>query len=361
MHPRSSYVLWSCSLLTVGCGFFGLNGDDVVAVVACEDGDPVDALALSLGSPASSYLSDDGDNGLSSSCGGSSSAEKYYRFAPSESGRYRFRVDADFDAVLYVVADGCEDPRVLDCVDGTGTGSSEELDIELQWGESYLVVVDGYTSSSYGSFTLSASQTSGSGETDSDTSTDTSPTDCSTVPNPVEADWDGVRWSQVVAGTTLGGEDQFSSACGVLGSSDEAWIFEAPEEGVYHIEVVTPSFLGSVSVRDPTCTEIACDDQDMLGDASSEVQLTTVPHTIVVSSSDGGSGDYQLLITQVLDEELSPTCREPCSGPADCTLGEVCLDTTVGNVCLPSECESCFVQGLSCSSYPYTCTPLGCS
>lgn len=54
------------------------------------------------------------------------------------------------------------------------------------------------------------------------------------------------------------------------------------------------------------------------------------------------------------------TCQMPCVGDADCDLGQLCLDTANGSLCIPAACQTCFDQNGSCESNTATCEYLGC-
>ena len=58
----------------------------------------------------------------------------------------------------------------------------------------------------------------------------------------------------------------------------------------------------------------------------------------------------------------SASCKEACEEDDDCQSGLSCFHVTEGQRCLPSECDTCFDQGKTCSldelqegSDPLTC------
>lgn len=360
MHTRAWTALCSFSLLGVGCGLYGLNGDENLVNIECV-GEVPTLEELPFESLVRSQISEGSKSELSSRCGGNGNREQTFRFTPPQSGSYELRVLSDFDAVVYVIESPCDGAREAACVDQNGTFTSEVLTVDLIAGEAYAVVVDGYSTVSFGDFTIYATLLSGGSDSDSSDSEGPS-ADCSTVVNVLEPSWDGIRWSGTYQGSTLGTSDEFGSACGAASGSDEAWRFTPPEPGVYRATLNANGFQGLVSVRDPGCTEIACSDGGAASfpNPSTEVLLAAGEHTIVVDTFDGSTGAYQLVVEQILESELSETCRQTCSGPADCLDGEVCLGTLSGQVCLASLCESCFAADQTCSSYPYTCEPIGC-
>ena len=88
------------------------------------------------------------------------SADDPYLFQPTLSGTYTFTLDADsgYDPVLYVVGE-CTDilNSCLGAVDDSASGGTETLEVALNAGESYYVIVDGWDISTpeNGSYTLS--------------------------------------------------------------------------------------------------------------------------------------------------------------------------------------------------------------
>ena len=51
----------------------------------------------------------------------------------------------------------------------------------------------------------------------------------------------------------------------------------------------------------------------------------------------------------------SPTCELPCTTSDECSAGEACLATTVGTVCMPAMCDTCFAVELTCNYLRDTC------
>lgn len=347
MHSRDSSFLVLLLALAPACGFFGLDGDDVVASVACVDGSP-SLEALVPQETVVGRLSVEDPDTQSSTCGGAGNPDHAYRLLPTISGTYDVWVQSEFDAVLYVVAEPCEDPSVVECVDSGVAGSNELLSVELEANVPYVVVVDAFTASIGGSFSLLVTFVGAGGE------------GCAGVQQTLETSLGVDRFTGAGSGTTIGRTDPFSSSCGAASGAssgaDDAWRFVPPTPGVYRFSLTSSETPGTLSVRDASCSEIACSDVA----ASSwtlEVMLSTDPYDIVVS----GAGAYDLFVEQVLDAEISTSCLQPCTTAAECSADERCLDTTDGQLCLASLCETCFAQGLTCHSLAYTCGGLACS
>lgn len=346
-YDRDPSLLVLLLAFAPACGFFGLDGDDSVASITCVDGSPSLESLVAEETLAGALVAEDRDTS-SSTCGGAGNPDHAYQLVPFLAGTYDIRLQSDFDAVLYVVAEPCDDPSPLECVDGSPAGSSESLSVELEANVPYVVVVDGFTSSSVGSFSLLATRVGGGDG-------------CAAVDQTLEASLAGDRWTASASGSTLDRPERFSSSCSGTIAGDDAWRFAPPVPGVYRISLTSSESLGVVSVRDESCTELVCSD----GAASSgspylptlEAMLSNGPYDIVVS----GAGAYALSVEQVPEAEVSPTCQQPCATTADCTLDERCLDTSAGQVCLPSLCETCFAQDQTCWSHAYTCGGIACS
>ena len=77
-----------------------------------------------------------------------------HKVTPTEAGEYLIAVDGGFNAVLYIVTD-CAD-IVGSCVAATNTpgASGEKLEVTLDKGITYYVIVDGFAGSSAGDYTL---------------------------------------------------------------------------------------------------------------------------------------------------------------------------------------------------------------
>ncbi len=90
------------------------------------------------------------------SCGGRGAPEHVYAWVAPEDGVYHFKLQADFDAVLYVLDGGCEADEIA-CSDDVGIFDKQpNLYLTLEAGQAVSVVVDGQgiSSPAYGSYTL---------------------------------------------------------------------------------------------------------------------------------------------------------------------------------------------------------------
>jgi hypothetical protein len=81
---------------------------------------------------------------FSSECGGEESSDEGWLFIPEVSGVYRLdTTGSNFDTLLHVFGDVCGGP-VLACIDDTQFGTAAAIDVELQAGLAYTIVVDGW-------------------------------------------------------------------------------------------------------------------------------------------------------------------------------------------------------------------------
>lgn len=79
-----------------------------------------------------------------SECGGFESSDQAWLFIPEVSGLYRFdTAGSSFDTILHVFGDFCGGP-LLACNDDNPLDTNAILDVELQAGQPYTIVVDGF-------------------------------------------------------------------------------------------------------------------------------------------------------------------------------------------------------------------------
>lgn len=93
------------------------------------------------------------------SCGGRGAPEHVYLWTIPADGYYQVKVDADFDAVLYLLDGGC-DGQMLSCVDDVGSHDKQPfMFINGTAGTTYAIVVDGQGASPqrYGEYTIEVS------------------------------------------------------------------------------------------------------------------------------------------------------------------------------------------------------------
>ena len=97
------------------------------------------------------------DHGPGAGCmQNSESPDLIYVIVPQADGTLTLSLTSDWDGGLYVRTD-CGDPETeLVCTDVLGDDATEVLQVGVTAGTSYYVYVDGYTSESYGTFSLTS-------------------------------------------------------------------------------------------------------------------------------------------------------------------------------------------------------------
>lgn len=297
----------------------------------------------------------------SGSCGGVGASERHYSFVAPAADRYRFRLsEAAFDTVVYAL-DGC-DGAEIGCLDLPG--QAEVLDLDLQYGQEVVVVVDG--AGGEGTFTLTvelviAELCTGGVDEDSDGLTDCADPDCAGHASCVEQqctdglddDGDGLvdcldadcaasascacadlsftgAPPTVAVDTTSSGDDAAGS-CGGAGANDVVAEFVAPDAGRYW-------FVPSDEQFDPVLyawsycagVELACASPG----APLTLDLVAGDRVLVAVDSAGPSGEVTLTATVVpsvegiCDDGLDEDHDGPldCADP-DCAPSAPCLDT----------------------------------
>jgi hypothetical protein len=138
--------------------------DDSDGLTDCEDldcaADPACAVVCpEFTLPAISPTLVDDTTGLANnsagSCGGRSAPDATVEFTAPIAGDYVFTTNGStFDTILYAL-DGCGGAE-LDCDDDDGIGVQSQIVLNLAAGQTIALVVDGFSSASFGPFTLEA-------------------------------------------------------------------------------------------------------------------------------------------------------------------------------------------------------------
>ncbi len=110
--------------------------------------------ALRLGESRQGSTAQSGDS-YAPQCGSSDAPDVTFTFTPPTTGVYRVHVDSQYDAVLALARDGHE----VACNDDYQGTSASRIERELNAGEAYEVVIDGYHSAS-GSFSVTVTRPS---------------------------------------------------------------------------------------------------------------------------------------------------------------------------------------------------------
>jgi hypothetical protein len=254
-----------------------------------------------------------------------------YTFTPPETKSYRFWVEANFNAQVYVTK-GCPDAAGGTCLAGTGTWW---VDAKLTAGEPVFVVVDGAAGSEQGDYTLHAEVTCLPACEGKQCGWDGCAGSCGTCHAP--ADFctgeglcvdpasipgnacqtpfvlDGAGLPVTVEGDTSDalnhyGIDQGHCPPGLsskgLGSPDEVWALTALEAGTYQVELYpAPGFDAALYVAtdcaDLEGTCLGADDTPYLEAVSFELEAGATAYLIVdgASTTQADLGAYTLVVS----------------------------------------------------------------
>jgi hypothetical protein len=220
------------------------------------------------------------------------SGDHVWHFVPAERGAYRFRVDAQYDSVVSVVADGGAE---LGCNDDTDGERGRSVVVALlEAGRPYGVVVDGYAGET-GAYRLLAERvgTGGAGGGTGGTGGPGGGTGGAAV---------GAGGPLAVAtptrGSTTGAPDTYTPRCGARpGSSDHVWLVTPAQAGLYR-GTVRASYDAVLAVLDDQGVEVACND-DASNRNHSEVDVRLEAgrtYRFVVDGYSGAAGDYEITV-----------------------------------------------------------------
>lgn len=229
---------------------------------------------------------------MSSTCGGAGASEVTYAFTAPSLGTYIFDTfGSTFNTVLYARDVDCSG-AVLKCNGDAGGGVQSRLTMDLDEGQTVLLVIDGSSASASGEFTLTAQRYDGGGT-------------CST---PIDL---GSTVPQVVTGSTAEQPESVTPACGASNAPDMVYSFTAPDDGLYVFNTFGSSFDTILQVYDERCsgTSLGCNDD--AGGPQSRVFVELVAGQTVFLVVDGRStnrGDYVLQVDRFDGEG---TCATP--------------------------------------------------
>jgi hypothetical protein len=116
-----------------------------------------DPIPLAIGDTVSGDTSDNGDSGAGGGClAQADTLDEIYVVTPDVSGTLVLTISSDWDSGIYVRGT-CDDPgSEIGCVDQQGGGTDELLQVSVEGGSTYYVIVDGYTAEHYGPYTLTS-------------------------------------------------------------------------------------------------------------------------------------------------------------------------------------------------------------
>ncbi|XXX77987.1 MXAN_6577-like cysteine-rich protein [Sorangium sp. So ce134] len=221
----------------------------------------------------------DRESALTAPCSGGGGPEATFAFTAPADALYTFDTfGTSFDTVLHLHDGTCSGPS-LGCNDDS-SGLQSQVKVLLDEGQTIVVVVDGYSSSASGPYTLNVNQT--------------------IVPPCPLIDL-GSTAPQTVTGTTAEAVDILRPTCGGAGGREVTYSFTAPSDGTYIIDTFGSSFNTTLAALNGTCggTTIACS-ADAAGSQQSRLTLDLEEgQTIILlldGESPGASGDFTLNI-----------------------------------------------------------------
>jgi len=186
---------------------------------------------------------------------------------------------SSFDTTLYIQSGSCGGP-VVECDDDDGSGLQSMITRTLDPG-TYWVVVDGYSSSYYGAYTLNVSISPvGAGDT---------------CPSTLTHSWPGTA----VGSTTAYLNDYSSWSCqSSSGGPDVVYQLPLGVAATVTIDTIGSGFDTVLALLDSGCSEIDCDD-DGAGYPESRIitSLAAGTYYIVVDGYGGASGSYVLNVS----------------------------------------------------------------
>jgi hypothetical protein len=253
---------------------------------------------------ASGSTTADDDTYTYGECGSSGAKDRLYRFEAPEDGCYVFDTEGSGYDTLLRLLDACEGIS-LDCDDDGGTGTLSNITAPLAEGDQVFVVVDGYSSSSAGSYTLNINYEAAE-STDESSTLD------------YDEDLGDELGTGVATGSSIGMGNDYEGSCGGSGAEDVAFLWEAPDSGCYVADTEGSSYdtvlrvfnavsdgSGGISCSTGVGTggpsELVCDDDGGSG-VTSRIERTLVGGTQYVIVVDGfssfSSGTYTLSISE---------------------------------------------------------------
>ena len=217
-----------------------------------------------------------GDAVTASCNAGAQAPDVSYTFTAPADGLYRFDTrGSSLDTALVLLDGGCSGPE-LGCNDDYGWQTTSRVTAQLAAGQTVVAVVEG-KEGMHGDFSLEITE----------------------APPPVCPTGDlGSTVPQSVSGTTLGAGDALSPSCNTLPTADASYTFTAPADGAYAFHTDGSALDTVIHLREGGCAgpEIACDDDNMLGDQSFVLAHLVAGQTVLVSVEGfaGQEGDFTL-------------------------------------------------------------------
>jgi hypothetical protein len=236
---------------------------------------------------ASGSTAFDDDSYTYGECGSSGAKDRFYRFEAPEDGCYTFDTNTSSYDTLLRILDACEGDS-LACDDDGGDSYYSLITLGMEDGQEVFVVVDGYSSSSWGDYVLNINYAA-AGELSYDT------------------DLGDDVGDSIATGSNTGEPNDYEGSCGFGGGADLAFLWEAPDSGCYNFNTMGSSYDTVLLLLDAdgagcgTSSELACND-DGGGGLTSMIEYTVTAGTryvvVVDGFSDTSVGTYTLSINE---------------------------------------------------------------
>jgi hypothetical protein len=299
---------------------------NAVCIPSCPEKDLGSALGTALFTGTTVHY----PQGIEGSCGGYGAERTLVWTAPA-SGYYTFdTVDSTLDTVLYVREGTCMG-RELGCNnDISFLTSASSLTLQVTQDQQIVLVVD--SNWQEGEFTINI-QRSEMGtcadtiDNDEDGTLDCNDRDClSDAACCVTTELPPTYEGTVASGDIAGWQSTTRGSCGGSGN-EHLFVWTAPVGGKFQIDSEGTSFDSVLYVRNATCSgsEIACDDDSGVSNASKVIVRLQKDQTIVIALDSYGSlvaGTYQLQINALEIASEAALCHDELDndhdGLADC-------------------------------------------
>ena len=223
-------------------------------------------------------------NDYTASCGSTSGSPDvaYSFYADGSPTAYRLRVDTtSHDGTMHVhSATSCAMGDEIACNDDFGSTRVSELTLNNLAQGTYYLVVDGFSTTSSGPFTLSSSTTALNNDT------------C-TSPSPIAANGRYI-------GTTAGRANNYTPSCGISSAPDVVYAITARTTGTITVSTCGSSYDTILSVGTTCGGSTSCDDDTgagACGELTSVISFAATAGTtyyVVVDGYSSNSGSYVL-------------------------------------------------------------------
>ncbi|WP_437279539.1 MXAN_6577-like cysteine-rich protein [Sorangium sp. So ce375] len=217
---------------------------------------------------------------LHPSCGSTGAGEVTYSFTAPAAGTYVVDTfGSSFNTVLSVLDGSCSGDA-LACNDDAAGGEQSRLTLDLDEGQTVILLVEGRSADASGDFTLTIAPFSGGGT-------------CSTA---IDL---GSVVPQIVTGSTVDRPESVRPSCGLSNAPDMIYRFTAPADGLYIFNTFGSTFDTVLQVLNESCSGMPLGCNDNTDGQQSRVTLRLAAGQTVLVVVDGrgtSSGDYVLQV-----------------------------------------------------------------